>query len=160
MPIRIAEQADAESIVRVINAAFRRAESFFVDRDRIDLAKVAEMLATGQFLVAEEAGALHGCVYVEKRGDHGYIGLLSVDPSQQKAGLGSKLMTAAEEHCGKQGCGFADLQIVNLRKELPEFYHRRGYVEIGTAPFIAGIVTKIPCHFIKMSKPLHDPQDK
>jgi len=40
------------------------------------------------------------------------------------------------------------------RMELADFYHRRGYVETGTAPFTAGIDTKLPCHFVKMSKPL------
>jgi hypothetical protein len=27
-------------------------------------------------------------------------------------------------------------------------------VETGTAPFPADIVTKVPCHFVTMSKPL------
>jgi GNAT superfamily N-acetyltransferase len=154
MTVRVAQMQDAEAITRVINAAFRRAESFFIERDRIDPETVRDLLRKGVFLVAEEASVLTGCVYVEPRGDRSYLGLLSVDPESQKSGLGSTLMIAAEDYCAKIGSRYVDLQIVNLRKELPAFYRRRGYVETGTAPFIPGIDTKLPCHFIKMSKPL------
>jgi hypothetical protein len=47
-----------------------------------------------------------------------------------------------------------DLRIVNLREELPPFYRRLGYVETGTAPFPEEIKSKLPCHFVLMSKPL------
>ncbi len=47
-----------------------------------------------------------------------------------------------------------DLKIINLRKDTEGFYKQRGYVETGTEPFPADIETKLPCHFIKMSKPL------
>jgi GNAT superfamily N-acetyltransferase len=150
----IAKMRDAEAIVSVINAAFRKAEGFLLDRDRIDLQTVRELLQKGTFLVVED-GFLCGCVYVEPRGgDRSYLGLLSVDPQLQKSGLGTQLMNAAEAYCAKAGSRFMDLQIVSVRKELPDFYHRRGYVETGTAPFPAGLNPKLPCHFILMSKPL------
>lgn len=47
-----------------------------------------------------------------------------------------------------------DLQIVNVRQELPAFYVRLGYVADGTNPFPADVPTKIPCHFVKMWKAL------
>ncbi len=152
--LRIAETRDAEAIVSAINAAFRKAEGFLLDRDRIDLQTVQELLQKGTFLVAEDR-FLCGCVCVEpKGGDRSYLGLLSVDPRLQKSGLGSQLMTVAEANCAKAGSRFMDLQIVSVRKELPDFYHSRGYVETGTAPFPAGLNPKLPCHFILMSKPL------
>lgn len=154
MRVRVAKMAEAKAIMDVINAAFRQAESFFIVRDRIDLQKVQELLGTGEFLVGDEDGVITGCVYVEMRGERSYLGLLAVDPKAQKSGLGSKLMSEAEDHCCKTGSRFMDIQIVNLRKELPDFYHRRGYVETGTAPFTAGLDPKIPCHFVKMSKAL------
>ncbi len=153
--IRVAQMPDAEAITAVINAAFRLAESFLIDRDRIDLETVLGLLQKGKFLIAEDAsGILSGCVYVEVRDDRSYLGLLSVDPQRQRSGLGSQLMTAAEDHCAKAGSRFMDLQIVNVRKELPAFYRRRGYLETGTAPFTPGLNPKVPCHFVKMSKPL------
>ena len=155
MRIRVATERDADAILMVINAAFRRAENFLIDRDRIDLENVKSLLQTGTFLVADDGCGLAGCVYIELRGERSYLGLLSVDPHRQKAGLGSRLMTAAEIHCAEAGCRFVDLQIVNVRKELPGFYHHRGYVENGTAPFTPGLKPKVPCHFVKMSKSLY-----
>ena len=154
MQLRVAEIRDAEAIVSVINAAFRKAESFLIDGDRIDLETVRGLLKKGAFLVAGDLNSLCGCVYVELRGDRSYLGLLSVDPERQKSGLGSKLMDAAEDYCAKAGSRFMDLRMVNVRKELPDFYHRRGYVETGTEPFPPGLNPKLPCHFVKMSKPL------
>ena len=154
MLLRVAKMAESRALTNVINAAFRQAESFFIERDRIDLEKVQSLLLTGDFLISDADGAITGSVYVEMQDNRSYLGLLAVDPKVQKSGLGSKLMSAAEEHCRKAGSRFMDIQIVNLRKELPGFYHRRGYVETGTAPFIAGVSTKLPCHFVKMSKPL------
>ncbi len=154
MLVRIAGLAEATAITSVINAAFRQAENFFIERDRIDLDKVRSLLNTGEFLVSEGDGTITGCVYVEMKGDRSYLGLLAVDPKAQKSGLGSSLMIAAENHCRKAGSRFMDIKIVNLRKELPDFYHRRGYVETGTAPFTAGLNPKLPCHFVNMSKPL------
>jgi GNAT superfamily N-acetyltransferase len=150
----VAEIRDAEGIVSVINAAFRQAENFLIDGDRIDLKTVRELLRTGSFLVADDLGSLCGCVYVEPRGDRSYLGLLSVDPQRQKSGLGSKLMDAAEDHCAKAGSRFMDLRIVNVRKELPSFYHHRGYIETGTEPFPQDLSPKLPCHFVTMSKSL------
>ncbi|MBZ5729421.1 MAG: GNAT family N-acetyltransferase [Acidobacteriia bacterium] len=152
-PIRRAQPADAEAIAALINLAFQ-VERFFIDGDRIGLEQVRDLLTTGEFLVEEEGGALAACVYVELRGERAYLGLLSVGPALQGRGVGSRLVAAAEEHCRGRGCRFLDLQIVNLREELPEFYRRRGYVAAGMAPFPSGVPTKLPCHFVKMSKPL------
>ena len=152
--IRAASLEDAAAITAVINAAFHRAEAFFIEGDRIDHGKVCDLMRAGKFLVAEDDGALIGCVYLELRGERSYIGLLSVDPRHQNIGLGSRLMDAAEKYCSAAGCRFVDLQTVNLRKELAPFYFRRGYKETGTAPFPAEVATKLPCHFVKRTKEL------
>ena len=154
MQIRVADFHNTQAIASVINAAFRHAESFLVDHDRIDLESVRALQQKGSFLVAEELGVLCGCVYVEPRGERSYLGLLSVDPQRQKSGLGSALMDAAEIFCAKAGSRFMDLRIVNVRKELPDFYHHRGYLETGVEAFPPDLNPKLPCHFVKMSKPL------
>ena len=154
--VRIATREDAERIMTVINAAFRSAEAFFIDGDRIDLQSVLNYLEQGKFLLAESGSALLGCVYIEPRGDRSYLGLLAVDPSRHKSGLGSSLMEAAEDYCRDLGHSFMDIKIVNHRHDLPAFYLKRGYVEMGTSPFPPDIETKMPCHFIDMSKPLRN----
>jgi N-acetylglutamate synthase-like GNAT family acetyltransferase len=151
---RAAESADAEDIVRLVNAAFRP-ERFFTDGDRTNPDKVRALLQKGKFLLAEGAGTLVGCVYVELRGERGYFGLLAVDPARQRTGLGSLLVDTAENDCRAAGCLFMDLTIVNLRKELPGYYRRRGYMENGTLPFPEDQhPPEIPCHLVRMSKPL------
>jgi GNAT superfamily N-acetyltransferase len=151
---RAAESADAENIARLVNAAFRL-ERFFIDGDRTNPDKVRALLEKGKFLLAEEAGTLVACVYVELCGERGYFGLLAVDPARQRAGMGSRLIEAAEEYCRAAGCHFMDLTVVNLRKELPGYYKRLGYAENGTLPFPEDqYPPKMPCHLVKMSKPL------
>ena len=133
--LRLAQDADAERLVNVINAAFRQAESHIIDRDRVDLELVASLLAKGEFLVAENEAALAGCVYLERRGERAYLGLLAVAPRRQNRGVGSMLIEEAEQRCARAGCRFIDLRIINLRRENHTFYTRRGYVETGTQPF-------------------------
>jgi GNAT superfamily N-acetyltransferase len=150
---RIAELADAENIARLVNIAFRP-ERFFIDTDRTNPDKVRALLHKGKFLLAEDAGTLVGCVYVELRGERGYFGLLAVDPARQRAGLGSRMIDAAEEYCRAAGCSVMDLTLVNLRTELPGYYRRHGYQENGSLPFPEDQTPKMPCHLVKMFKPL------
>jgi N-acetylglutamate synthase-like GNAT family acetyltransferase len=151
--LRPATTGDAEAIAALINAAFR-VEQFFIDGDRTNPERVRALLQTGAFLLAEIDNQLAGCVYVELRGERGYFGLLAVRPERQKSGLGARLVAAAENHCRTAGCRVMEMQLVNLRAELPRFYQRLGYQEIGTAPFIADNQPKLPCHFVIMSKAL------
>ena len=164
--VRVAQREDAEKITTVINSAFRSAEDFFVERDRVDVGEVLNLLSSGKFLLAESEHTLLGCVYVEPRHldsqrssaesqDRAYLGLLAVDPRRQESGLGSTLMDAAEDYCRKLGLKFMDIKVVNLREELFGFYSKRGYVETGTSTFPAEMKTKVLCHFIEMSKPLN-----
>ena len=122
-------------------------------------------LSSGKFLLAENEDTLLGCVYVEpshvdshrsaaESQDSAYLGLLAVGPEHQQSGLGSMLMDAAEDYCRGLGLRFMDIKVVNLRAELGGFYRKRGYVETGTSAFPAEVETKLPCHFIDMSKPL------
>ena len=152
--VRVATPTDAAKITSVINAAFRIAEEFFIDGNRITQTEVEKLLTKGDFLLVETDDQLNGCVYVELRGERSYLGLLSVDPERQQGGFGSLLMNEAESYCRERGSQFMDIVIVSLREELPGFYRKRGYVEHGTTPFPEDVETKIPCHFINMTKSL------
>jgi len=152
--LRAARVEDAPAIAALINAAFR-VERFFIDGDRTDTDEVRGLLEKGSFLLASDAaGGLAGCVYVELRGERAYFGLLSVDPARQRSGLGRRLVAAAEAHGRNAGCRHMDLQVVNLRAELPPFYRSLGYAESGRAPFPEDVPTKLACHFIRMSRAL------
>jgi len=151
--VRIADRADVETLVHLINAAFL-VERFFIEGDRINDEAVRRFMGSGQFLIAQGDDGISACVYMEPRGDRAYLGLLSVDPARQRCGLGSRMIAAAEDHARAAGIHHMDLRIVNLRQELPEFYRRLGYVPTGMSPFPPDVATKQPCHFINMTKAL------
>ncbi len=83
-----------------------------------------------------------------------YLGLLSVDPSQQGKGLGRKLMVAAEDFAINAGCIAMDLRTISPRTDIQPFYAHLGYSVTGTSPMPPEISMAVPSHFVHMSKPL------
>jgi ribosomal protein S18 acetylase RimI-like enzyme len=154
LTVRSATPDDAPALARIISQAFE-VERFFKVGDRTNPEEVASLLRDGEFLVLEDPpGTVAGCVYVKRNGDRSYFGMLSIDPSLQGRGLGRALVDEVESRARAAGCRYMDIQVVNLREELPPFYRRLGYVETGTAPFPEDERTTKPCHFILMSKTL------
>ena len=168
MTIRTADPHESHALASLINAAFV-VEAFFKVGDRTSPEEVASLMrAGGEFLVLEglprrsgEAakagtgtGTLQGCVYLKRAGDRCYLGMLSIEPSKQRQGLGLRLVAAAEAHARDHGCRFMDMHIVNLREELFPYYRRLGYAETGTLPFSDPKEATRPCFFIAMSKGL------
>jgi len=153
MHLREATVDDADSLAALINAAYR-VEDFFKIGDRIEVDGVRHEMESGRFLVLEDDNGIAGCVYVEVRGELGYFGLLSVDPSRQGRGLGTTLLRAAEEFCRGAGCRTMEILVVNLRTELLPYYRRHGYSESGVRPFPEDEPTKRPCHFVVLRKSL------
>lgn len=151
--LREAVVSEAVALASLINRAFQ-VERFFLDGDRTNPEEVRDLFAKGHFLIAQNNAGLAGCVYVEKRGGRAYLGLLSIEPRLQRAGLGLRLTSAAEDFARSLGCDVLDLRIVSVREELPAFYGRAGYKVTGTEQFSREPAPKIPCHFIVMSKSL------
>ena len=151
--VRLALLNDAESISRLVNLAFS-AERMFIAGDRTNPDGIRDLFAKGEFLLLQNGGTLLGCVYLECRGTNTYLGLLAVDPAKQGSGLGSQLMSAAEERCRGAGQHAMELTVVNRRVDLLRFYGKRGYVETGAEPFPAPARMKVPVHLIRMVKSL------
>lgn len=153
LSFRVAVLADAEALTVLINAAFR-VELSFIEGDRTNPDGVRTYMEKGKFLLVEDVTGLAGCVYVELRGDRGYLGLLAVEPSRQGTGLGRRLMAAAEDFFREAGCVAVDLRVVSARAPLPPFYRHLGYLETGTAPLAPEVPARVSCHYILMSKTL------
>ena len=156
---RTATVADASEIVTLVNDAFM-IEADALSGDRIGLPEVRERLKRGWFLVCDaEAGGLAGCVYVEVRGETGYLGLVSVARSQQSLGLGRGLMTAGERWLREADCGVCELWVLSVRPELSAWYRRLGYRVVRTEPFEAVNPPPTrrllrPCYFEVMERDL------
>jgi N-acetylglutamate synthase-like GNAT family acetyltransferase len=155
MKLRFAVESDLPALMALVNQAFQ-VERFFLIGDRLDPERTRQHFERGRFLIVEQTG-LVGCVYVELRGDHAYLGLLSVDPARQNSGFGRQLVFAAEKFAGESGAGFMDLTVVNLRTELPLFYEKLGYTSVGTQPIHEDLASRVSqsCYLIRMSKALH-----
>ena len=131
-------------------------ERVAIEGDRIDREGVLLNMRSGSFLVHEENGSIVGCVYVQKKENRCYLGLLSVTPLRQGMGIGKKLVAAAEEFANKEGCVAMDLRIISARSEvMQKFYEQLGYSFTGTSRLPDFVVLKAPCHFIHMSKSLN-----
>jgi ribosomal protein S18 acetylase RimI-like enzyme len=158
--VRRALADDATSVAALVNRAYR-VESFFVDGDRTSPAEILSMMEHGDFIVLEHSDGLAAAVYLDLRLDlrlelglrSAYLGMLSVDPSFQGEGLGTRLVRIVEALSEAAGCVDVTLRIVNLREELPRWYRSLGFEECGTSPFEHRAV-KQPCHFIEMRKVL------
>ncbi len=148
---RTADLDDVEALVRLVNAAFR-VELPYIEGDRTNPEGVRAYMQKGKFLLVGDAAGLAGCVYLELRGDRGYLGLLGVDPPRQGTGLGRKLMDAAENYFRQAGCVAVDLRVISARTPLPAFYRHFDYHETGAAPFATEVPLKVPCHYILMTK--------
>lgn len=83
-----------------------------------------------------ESGKIIGSVYLEKQADKLYLGMLTVSPELQGGGIGKKLMQAAEDFAKEQQLSTVSMTVISVRKELIEYYERRGYKDTGeTKPF-------------------------
>jgi GNAT superfamily N-acetyltransferase len=88
-------------------------------------------------LAFDIAGGMAGCVYLRKEASGAcYLGMLTVDPGRQGAGLGKRLLAHAENVALAWGCTSVRMTVIDVRAELLAFYERRGYRRSGaTEPF-------------------------
>lgn len=152
--IHVAGPADAPALAALVNAAFV-VESFFKTGDRTSADEILRMMETGQFLVlGPRGGRFVACAYLRIERPRASFAMLSVDPAQQGRGAGRLMVDALERRARDAGCYTMEIQVVNLRHELPPFYRQWGYEEAGTIPFPEDPAVTQPCHFIVMRKRL------
>jgi GNAT superfamily N-acetyltransferase len=80
--------------------------------------------------------------------------MLAVDPELQGRGLSRVLMNAVEEYCRAAECNDLEIEVVNLREELPAFYIAMGFVSVDTAPFPDMSKLRREAHMVRMTKRL------
>lgn len=165
--IAAASPGDVPDLKALLEAAYRgdsaRAgwnhEADILDDERIDLSELEAMLADPAvtILAAREGDDLIGCVAVTRRNESlGYLGMLCVAPTLQSAGLGRRLLDAAEDHACALGLAVMEMTVIDSRASLIAWYVRRGYALTGeTRPF--PVLRDPPITFVVLEKRLVSP---
>jgi ribosomal protein S18 acetylase RimI-like enzyme len=150
MFITTANPSDIADLVRLVNSAYRGEgkekgwtnESHLIRGPRIDADGIAQMMEDPDALILkyiDSGGRLTGCVYLQKQPDKLYLGLLSVDPTLQGAGVGKALLEAGAEYGRKNKCTCIHITVISAREELIGWYERHGYKRTGEIePFHIG----------------------
>ena len=94
------------------------------------------------YIVARESeggpivGCIRGVIAIEEDGEKVCeMGPIAVDPKIQGKGYGSKIMEEMERRAVKEReITFCQLTVVNWRTDVIPFYHKKGYVDVGTKP--------------------------
>jgi len=152
---RIAATSDIEPLVAMINAAFSVEQ--FLEGTRTDAARLADVMAKGQMLVAEDAqGRMVGTLFMENRGERAYLGMLAVHPAAQRMGIARRMTAEAETRLRAAGCRVVEIVVLNMRPELLPLYRSWGFVEAGTIDFQPNREVKpgVEIHGIQMEKQL------
>ena len=135
---RIADSKDIPELVALINGAYRPIssdagwthESDLVDGERINASQLSGLLGRegSTVLLGLSKGEIIACVNVNEESGATYIAMLTVKSSYQNVGLGKEMLQLAEEYAENQYESSAfNLFVISERKELFDFYLRRGY---------------------------------
>lgn len=165
-----ASLADAPALKGLLEAAYRgdsarqgwNHEADILDDERIGRDELDALLADPAvtILAARDGGNLIGCVAVTRKDESlGYLGMLCVLPTLQSAGLGRRLLDAAEDHGRAIGLATMEMTVIDSRTSLIAWYERRGYAFTGeTRPFHAlrpaDAATGPQITFVVLAKPL------
>ncbi|MBI1401928.1 MAG: GNAT family N-acetyltransferase [Porphyrobacter sp.] len=164
MIICAARPVDAPALKDLLEAAYRgdsaRAgwnhEADILDDERITRAELDALLADPAVtvLTARDGDTMFGCVAVTRKSETlAYLGMLCVRPDLQSAGLGRRLLDAAEDHARALGIAAMEMTVIDSRDTLIAWYERRGYARTGeTRPF--PVLRDPPITFVVLEKPL------
>ncbi len=140
--ISVAGMEDVPRLFQLINSAYRGEEARkgwtheadLIGGDiRIDETSLRQLIQNSNAVILkyEQDRIIAGCVYLEKKEQQLYLGMLSVAPEIQAQGIGKKLLKAAEDHAKKNNCYIIEMTVISVRNELINWYKRNGYHETG-----------------------------
>ena len=135
---QIATNIDVLQLVQLVNSAYRGESSrrgWTTEADLLDGTRITEKAMqsticdenTTILKLLSNNNELLGCVLLIKNAEIMYLGMLTVQPTLQNAGLGKILMTDAEHFAKQRGCIKMEMTVISDRTELIEWYQRRGY---------------------------------
>ena len=133
---------DVPELVLLINSAYRGAhskkgwttEAHLIEGDRMDEASLIQMISKSGVVVrkcVQDEDVIVGCVYLETQQNELYLGLLTVAPDRQGAGIGKIMLGDAEEVALNQKLSGIVMTVISIRPELIHWYVRRGFSLTG-----------------------------
>jgi len=153
---RKATDEDILPLVTLVNSAYRgesskkgwTTEEHLLGGQRIDEGRVQEILGTANQTIlvwpaehstdesikkrnGPKAGTLDACVLLEERNGYGYLGMLTVSPDLQNAGLGRLMLQISEDFFRSRNLFYIRMTVIEGRNELISWYVRRGYQLTG-----------------------------
>ena len=161
---------DAKEIVDLVNSAYRgegskqgwTTEADLLDGIRTDEDAIKEIITLPHSVILlcyNDAGTLIGCVHLQQQDHEVYLGMLTVRPQLQGAGIGKKLLRSAEAWARNVGADAISMTVISIRTELIAWYERHGYIRTGdTKPFPSSDarfgIPKQPLTFFVLKKEL------
>lgn len=144
LSFRTADLADVPAIVALVESAYRgdasrqgwTTEADLLDGRRTDADDVGRLISSTSSLIllgVAESGGIVGCCNVQRRSEgRAYFGLFAVSPARQSAGIGGRLLTAAEDWARREwGARTMRMTVLGQRPDLIAWYARRGYLATG-----------------------------
>lgn len=146
---RVATEADASQLHQLVESAFRAEDSREGWTDdlglsssfRIDPNEILAMITKSDsvmLMAMSDHNTLVGSIGAARRGpDNARLFMLAVDTDQQQGGIGSLILTYAEDYCRRTwDVTTLGLNALSNRRQLISWYSRHGYRETGeTTPF-------------------------
>ncbi len=171
---RDATLADIDAVVALIESAFRgevsragwTTEADILDGQRTDIAEMTQIISgiRSRVRLAFQSEILVGCVRIEQEENAGYIGMVSVSPTMQSAGIGRQVLAEAERVIRDElRLTRARMTVIGQRDTLIAWYERRGYSVSGNRqPFPygqsrAGLPKRDDLYFEVLEKSLERP---
>lgn len=146
-PISVAGLEDIASLELLVNSAYRgetsqkgwTTEADLLDGIRINQSSLTKIIQNPQSVIlkyTDTEGNIRGCVYLDKKENALYLGMLTVSPELQGKGIGKELMKAAEDFAKSVGLRTITMTVISVRHSLIGWYERHGYFPTGeTHPF-------------------------
>lgn len=140
--ISVATIDDIPRLLKLINNAYRGEEAkkgwtheadLIDGTKRTDEASLKELIQKPNAVILkyQQDEKITGCVYLEKKGNKLYLGMLSVSPEVQAQGIGKKMLKAADDHAKQNGCNAIEMTVISVREELVAWYERNGFKDTG-----------------------------
>jgi N-acetylglutamate synthase-like GNAT family acetyltransferase len=167
--IKISEATidDINELVQLVNSAYRGDSSkrgWTTEADLLKGIRITEEELLQQFnkpghyllKAINEAGEMIGCVSLLEKKEWMYLGMLTVRPDLQTAGIGKNLISACENFTIQKRKNGIEMTVISLRSELIAYYERRGFKQTGEKrPFPSDPkfgIQKIPLEFVVLIK--------